>query len=245
VKFSFLLIFLAFVCSCGPTIDSVLPQEELQQLPEFETRPVVRNFVQFQDVVAPLQEGRWQLVGETGFEKGTPGFPEKQVTYASVDNGAVDRVVTIWHQKRPSNGFFTPFRHCADGSYLHSVKRAPNKCWHLRAVNLGVAGNAPQMNTLLANFARQRGAFLSPTMLGVRFVQDRHTTRHYIEYMWSSDLLYGKAQNAVWLPEDWSKSQVTADVRKGAIANGLTEWAVHWEPAIYKYRTWFRKYADE
>ena len=231
-----IVLFSVATLSCSESVDTVLTRSEKNSLPLFETQPAVSQYVTYAGLRVPFPRGDWDFIGEAEFRDQVPGYPQRQAIYASVTEGVVDQVIGIWHQVKPGYGSFTPFKYCTHNTYLHSSvtanARNANSCWHLRTVNLGISGNAPDMNQVLSRFAKSRDLYLPTTMLGIRFVTTRGGWRYYTEYMYNTDLLLPKASNGIWTPDEWTKEAVDSSNLKRAVAKGLIEWGINWAPSI-------------
>lgn len=199
-------------------------------------KPTVASTRSFQDVTVPLPQGQWHEVGEVT-DTSVENFPQHHAIYASISGGVIDRVITVWWQRRERpEDWFTPYAYCDHQSYLYAVvitnSRNNHACWHVRAVNLGLAGDAPNQNRLIAEFAAHRNLYSPVTMVGVRFVEGRGFTRHYIEYLWNVDLLLPRKDGSVWRPADWHADAITGDPRRQTVAQALADWGARWRTVV-------------
>lgn len=188
-------------------------------------------------VSIPLPEGQWQLAASVSEVGNFPNFPQEHTALVSVTDHVVDRMVTVWVQRRlRAQDWFSPFDYCTDPSYPYSKvdvnQRNLHRCWHVRAVNLATAGAPSSIIRELDQYARQHALFLPVVMIGVRFIEGRGRERHYVEYLWNADALFPKAGEDLWLPIDWTRQAVDSDPRRKAVMHALAEWGERWRPLV-------------
>lgn len=220
------LLLAACEVQIAPTQPSKVPETTTEP-----GTPSVAEMRSYQGVKVPLPRGQWQEIGEV-FDNSYAGFPQKQVVYASYNQNVIDRLVTVWWQDRTPPDWFTPFAYCEHRTYPYSAVfqnyKNNHACWHVRPVNLGLAGNTPTLNAKIAEFARRNNLFLPVTMIGVRFVETSGTTRHYIEYLWNMDLILPREDDQIWRPSDWNKNAIATDPRREAAVRAFVNWGQRW-----------------
>lgn len=185
-------------------------------------------------VAVPFPSGNWTLVSQTTIESESPAAV-RQALWASTAGGVVDRLVAVRIHPRPPEGF-APFAQCAATGYPHAAvyrnARDDQACWHVRPVNLGLAGEPPLANQVVAAFAEGGGLTLPATMVGVRYVATSGGARRQIEYLFNPDLLAPAAGGRLWRPTDWTRSAVAGDPRRRAMVTSLSGWGERWSIAV-------------
>jgi hypothetical protein len=182
----------------------------------------------------PLPPGHWQAIdaGDQAVSGGSSG----RIIYVSTVRGIVDRVVLVHRMTLGLRYQFQPRRSCADPGYFYQEPERPlpegGACWHIRAVNLGLAGDPHWLNRALAQYADGQDLYLPVVMLGPRFIRYQGETLVQVDYLWNPDLLLSPPAGTLWRPEDWSNAAVADDPAKGAVMSTLVRWARQWQPRL-------------
>lgn len=220
-------------CASGPgesisAVRSAAPRDAKLAPPEVDT---IRSFM---DVAMPFPEGDWEYVGDI-VDDSLPNSPQHRAVWASAENGVLDRLVVVWRQSRQAEDSYPPFPGCDDHDYPHAVvyRNAPDDqaCWHVRPVSLGLAGDAPVLNRIVAAYAERRDLVWPAAMVGVRYLATDGRTRRSIEYLYNTDLLAPTPDRRIWRPSDWTRTRVAADPRRRAVVSALREWGERWATA--------------
>jgi hypothetical protein len=184
----------------------------------------------------PLPPGDWTIVyaGEQEVHRGESA----RSIHVSVDRGVVDRAVLVYRVHLGLRYGFLPRESCSDPAYWFErssdadAQPGTGACWHVRAVNLGVAEKPHWVSLLMAYYADNQNLYLPAVMIGVRYVRHHQGDLVQIDYLWNPDLLLPPPAGRVWEPADWSNEAVAADPRKQAIMRVLRGWGEEWEPRV-------------
>ncbi len=160
----------------------------------------------------------------------------------SENRGVIDRVVLIYRVHIGRRYEFLPRESCRDPVYYHEVIDEPAEgvgfCWHVRAVNLGLAGDPHWVNQVLADDAERHKLFLPVVMPGVRFIRYADGELLQVDYLWNADLLLPASGEEVWLPGDWTNEAVAADPARQAVMQTLLQWAETWQARLAPTTRW-------
>lgn len=171
--------------------------------------------------------------------KGTQDLAHGQASravHASVTRGIVERVVLVYRVSLGKRFEFLPRASCASPDYYHQQANeegdGSGACWHVRAVNLGLADDPHWVNLVLAHYADTHDLYLPAAMLGVRFIRYHEGELLQVDYLWNPDLLLTPPAGRVWVPEDWSNAAVQAAPDKRAIMEVIRGWSEDWQPKV-------------
>jgi len=186
----------------------------------------------------PLPPGTWRTA-YSGKQEIVRGTAERMVL-VSESRGVVDRVVLVYRVHLGLRYEFQPRESCRDPSYYHQVINesggGAGDCWHVRAVNLGLAGEPHWVNLVLAFDAERQDLFLPAVMPGVRFIRYAEGEMLQVDYLWNPDLLLPAPAGAkgarVWEPDDWTNKAVAADPAKQAVMRTLQRWGEDWQARL-------------
>ena len=211
------------------TPDQAAAQPRAVDLPPPEVGEVRRVF----GMATPFPEGEWSAVGEIA-APGSPADPQRSEIWASQAAGVVDRLVVVSEQSGPQRDRSSAPCDDADDAFAAPTRGAGDgqACWHIRAVSLRLAADAPAQNQLVARHAEQNDLVLSPTMISVRYHFSDGATRRSIEYLYSPDLLAPAPGDRLWTAQDWSRTAVMADPRRRAVVSALEEWGARWSTVV-------------
>lgn len=218
-------------CTPGPEMPAADPRATQQRVGDLPP-PDVGEVRRVYGIAAPLPEGDWTDLAEVTGDGRAP-YPEKATFWASTAGGVVDRLVVVSEQAGPS-GYGAPFRPCGDDGHALSPGGPDGglACWHVRAVSLGLAEDAPPQNHLVADFAEQNNLVVSPTMLSVRYLFSDGAVWRSVEYLFNPDLLAPAPGETLWRPSDWSRAEVMADPRRQAVVSALEDWGARWSTLV-------------
>lgn len=184
----------------------------------------------------PLPPGAWTTIYD-GDQAVLRGAAHRQILF-SVSRGMVGRAVLVYRVQLGMRYEFLPRTSCSSPGYWYATAEpvAPDRtrgaCWHVRAVNLGLAGEPHWVNPVMSAYADGRELYLPATMIGVRYVRHHQGEMLQVDYLWNPDLLLPPPDAGVWQPDDWSNAAVEADPRKRAIMQVIRGWAEEWEPRV-------------
>jgi hypothetical protein len=184
--------------------------------------------------VIPLPRGDWQQAysGERELAHGTSA---RTIMVGEVD-GVIDRLVLVYHAKVGSREYFLPRENCANPEYFFATtgvqQPGTGECWHVRTVNLGLAGDPHWVNKIVDLYARGVDLYSPATMIGVRFIRHDGADLLQVDYLWNPDLLFPRPDGDVWLPADWSNQAIAEDPRKKVIMETLRRWGEDWQPRM-------------
>lgn len=182
----------------------------------------------------PLPPGSWKTVHRS--RQDIPHGVAQRAIWISRDQDVIDRAVLEFAMQLGRRWEFQPRQSCASADYFSQVTGVPTvdtgECWHVRAVNLGTAGDPHPVNLILAEFARSHDLYLPAVMVGVRFIRYHEGRLLQLDYLWNADLLLPPPPDRVWTPADWSNDAVAADPAKRTIMRTLQRWGQDWEPKV-------------
>lgn len=191
-----------------------------------------------QEVAAPVLEpplppGNWQTI-HSGRQEMPRGWSDRAIL-VSREGDVIDRVVLVYRIHLGKRWEFTPRDACHNVEYFAQHGHAAadrGACRHVRAVNLGTAGQPHWVNIALSSHAEAQDVYLPATMVGVRYIHYQEGELLQVDYLWNADLLLPPPDGRVWLPGDWSNAAVAGDASKQAVMRTLQRWAEEWQPRI-------------
>lgn len=182
---------------------------------------------------APLPPGNWTLLyhGDQDVRGGTAA----REIYVSETRGVIDRVVLDYRVHLGKRYDFLPRESCRSPEYYYQQEKVgpgSGECWHVRAISLGTAGDPHWVNVAIDQYATARDLFLSPVMIGTRFIRYQDGELIQVDYLWNAELLLAPPAGRVWEPEDWSNAAVARDPAKRVIMETLRRWSEEWQPTL-------------
>jgi hypothetical protein len=182
----------------------------------------------------PMPPGRWETV-YAGRQEMSRGWSERAVMVSRAAD-VIDRAVLVYRIHLGKRWEFLPRDACRDPGYWYETGddagAESGACWHVRAVNLGTAGQPHWVNVVLAGHAESNDLFLPAVMIGVRYIRYHADNLLQVDYLWNPDLLLPPPAGRVWRPDDWRNAAIADDPSKQAIMRTLRRWAEEWQPRI-------------
>jgi hypothetical protein len=182
----------------------------------------------------PVPPGQWTLLFEGEQEIG--GGTAWRGIYASIVDRVVDRMVFVYVARLGRTETFLPQAACENEDYFFQVTTAENvrigDCWHVRVINLGLAGDPHWINRVIDLYATKADIFAPAMALGVRFIRREGPVLLRLDYALNPDVLLPDATGGVATVEAWSKEAVAADPEKQAVIETLRKWAGDWHPLV-------------
>jgi hypothetical protein len=183
---------------------------------------------------APLPTGDWDTV-YSGDQEIVRGVSHRSI-YASREQGVIDRLVLVYRIELGKRYEFLPRTNCSSPDYFYATTEegavGSGGCWHVRAVNLGLAGDPHWVNLVLAHYAQSGDLYLPAVMVGVRFIRYHEGQLLQVDYLWNADLLLPPPAGHVWTPDDWNNASVALDPAKQVIMQTLQRWGEQWQSRL-------------
>ena len=183
---------------------------------------------------APLPPGEWTLLYRT--DQAVRGGTAVREIYVSDTRGVIERAVLDYRVQLGKRYDFLPRESCKSPDYYYQQEKVlgpgSGECWHVRAISLGTAGDPHWVNLVMDQYATERDLYLSPVMIGTRFIRYQEGELVQIDYLWNAELLLAPPEGRAWEPADWSNAAVALDPRKRVIMETLRRWSEDWQQKL-------------